>query len=268
VPKTTTIETGDAVSFANQDSIAHQIVIKPSTGFTCTAGLVLQPSQTTSCTFRVAGRYQVRDPNHTSSVFKGTISVTGPTIMVTLAASPQVVMYGGTSTLSGSLATGQTGQQVMVLGMECGLTTMKQLAVSVTTTDGAYSHPTQPARNTTYQVRFKNDSSALVAVKVKPKLTLRRVARGRYSVKVLAAESFAGKAVIFQRYVRSTGRWVTVKTVLLTTGPVVTLPLNPTQTSTRTFRARVRAHVRVRAILTQTQAGTCYLATRSNVVLS
>src|SRR3989440_3731060 len=137
VPKTTTIETGDAVSFANQGSSAHQIVIKPSTGFTCTAGLVLQPSQTTSCTFRVAGKYQVRDPNHTSSVFKGTISVTGPTIMVTLAASPQAVTYGGTSTLSGSLATGQTGQQVLVLGMECGLTTMKQLAVSVTTTDGA-----------------------------------------------------------------------------------------------------------------------------------
>src|SRR2546430_16764999 len=94
VPKTTTIETGDSVSFANQDSSAQQIVIKPSTGFTCTAGLVLQPSQTTSCTFRVAGKYQVRDPNHTSSVFKGTISVTGPT-MVTLAASPQAVTYGG-----------------------------------------------------------------------------------------------------------------------------------------------------------------------------
>jgi hypothetical protein len=72
----------------------------------------------------------------------------------------------------------------------------------------------------------------------------------------------------FQRYIRSSGRWAIVKTVLLRKGPV-TLPAQPDADVEQDVpRARVKAHVRVRAILTQTQAGTCYLATRSDVAFS
>src|SRR6266511_3540133 len=52
VPKTLTIATGDSVNFANQDTVAHQVVLKPTTGFTCAAGLVIQPGgQSSACTF-------------------------------------------------------------------------------------------------------------------------------------------------------------------------------------------------------------------------
>ncbi len=269
VPKTVSIATGDAVTFANQDTVAHQVVIKGKAAFTCTAGLVLQPGQSTTCTFPTAGTYSVSDPNLKSAAFKGTITVAGaPTPAISLQAAPRVVTYGGSVTLSGQLSNGQTGQTLTVLAMECGSTAFKQVATTTTTANGAYTVSVRPLKNTTYELRLRNSRSADVVVKVRPKLALRKLSRGRYSVKAFAAESFAGKAVLFQRYVRSTGRWITVKTALLKAGPTVTLPINPTTVSQAVFRARVKARLRVRAIMTQAQAGSCYVAGRSNAILS
>ena len=123
-------------------------------------------------------------------------------------------------------------------------------------------------KSTTYEVRNKNTTSTQVAVKVRPRVTLRKLATRRFRVNVLAAESFAGKYVVFQRYSVSRARWVTVRRVVLKAGATVTLPINPTTTSTATFRARVKARLRVRALLTAAQAGTCYAASASNVVRS
>ena len=61
VPKTLTITTGDSVVFANQDTVAHQVVLKPTTGYTCAGSLTLQPGQSTNCTFRTAMKYTVSD---------------------------------------------------------------------------------------------------------------------------------------------------------------------------------------------------------------
>jgi plastocyanin len=270
VPKTLSIATGDAVTFVNQDTAAHQVVLKPSTGFTCTGGLVLQPSQSTTCTFNVHGKYAVSDPNVKTAAFKGTITVTGANISpsVTLHASPLIVVYGGSSTLSGAISTGQTNQKVDVLAQECGASAMKPLATLTTTTGGAFTTTAQPHLNTAYQARFKSSTSAAVTVKVRPRLALRKLARRNFNVKVLAAQSFAGHAILFQRYVRSTSRWITVKTVLLKAGPTVTLPINPTITSTVTFRVRIKSRLKVRALLTQAQAGGCYLGARSAVIRS
>ncbi len=269
VPKTVSIAAGDAVTFANQDTVAHQVAIKGKAAFTCTTGLVLQPGQSTTCTFPTAGTYSVSDPNHKGAAFKGTITVAGaPAPAISLQSVPRVVTYGGSVTLSGQLSNGQTGQTLTVLAMECGSTAFKQVTTTMTTANGAYTVSVRPVKNTTYQLRLRNSRSAGVLVKVRPKLALRKLSRGRYSVKALAAESFAGKAVLFQRYVRLTGRWITVKTVLLKAGPTVALPINPTTVSQAVFRARVKARLRVRAIMTQAQAGSCYVAGRSNVILS
>src|SRR5512133_2921809 len=104
VPKTLTIVTGDSVVFANQDTAAHQVVLKPTTGFTCTAGLVIQPGQSSSCTFRTVTKYSVSDPNRKTAAFKGTITVSAgpPGSALSLGASPRVAVYGGRVTLSGS----------------------------------------------------------------------------------------------------------------------------------------------------------------------
>ena len=270
VPKTLTIATGDSVAFANQDTAAHQVVLTPATGVVCTGSLVVQPGQTTTCTFLVHGKYSVSDPNHKTAAFKGTITVSGPNVAfaVTLKAQPLVVTYGGPTTLSGSVSPAQANQKVDLLAQECGSSTMKPFTTATTMSDGSFSTTAQPRLNTAYEAHYKTATSAPMTVKVRPRLALRKLARRKFNVTVLAAQSFAGHAVLFQRYARSTGRWIRVRTVLLKAGATVTSPLNPTVTSTATFRVRIKSRPRVRALLTQTQAGSCYAAARSNIIRS
>lgn len=269
VPKTASVVTGDSVSFVNQDTQAHQVVLKPTTGFTCTGPLTVQPGQTVTCTFRTAGSYAVTDANNKGNAWKATITVgTAAGGALTLQVTPRTVTYGGRVTLTGKLASGQSNQKVDVLAQECGSSAFKAVSSVNTTAGGSYTATAQPTRNTTYEVRNKNTTSTQVTVKVRPRVTLRKLATRKFKVNVLAAESFAGKYVVFQRYSSSLRRWVTVKRVVLKAGSTVTLPINPTTTSTATFRARVKARLRVRALLTAAQAGTCYAASASNVVRS
>src|SRR2546423_12157695 len=113
VPKTLSTVPGDSVTFANQESVAPQVVLKPSTGFTCTAGLVIQPGQSSTCTFHTVSNHAVSDPNQKSSAFKGTIMVKAgpPGSTLSLTATPKIVRDGGTVALSGQLARGQANQK-------------------------------------------------------------------------------------------------------------------------------------------------------------
>ncbi len=270
VPKTLTIVTGDSVVLANQDTVAHQVVLKPTTGFTCTAGLVVQPGQSSTCTFRTVTKYAVSDPNRKTSAFKGTITVNAgpPGSVLSLTAAPQLVLYGGQSTLSGRLGTGQANQKVDIFAQECGAGALTKLTTVTTTTDGAYTFAVQPRRNTTYESRFRALKSTRVLVKVRPKVTLRKLAPRRFRVTVLAADSLAGKFVIFQRFSSVQRRWVRVRTVALVADGTLTSPINPTTVSKAVFRSRIKARLRVRALLTQAQAGSCYAGSASATIRS
>lgn len=270
VPKTLTIATGDSVNFVNQDTAAHQVVLKPTTGFSCSAGLVIQPGQSSACTFVTVTKYAVSDPNHRTSAFKGTITVKAgpPGSALSLAAAPKVVLYGGRVTLSGKLAAGLANQKIDIFSQECGAAAMTKLTTVTTTTDGTYSFVAQPRRNTTYQSKSKALSSAPVLSKVRPKVTIRKLAPRRFRVTVLAAESYAGKFVLFQRFSVTKRRWLTVRSAVLRAGSTVTTPINPTSVSTTAFRARIKARLRVRALLTQAQAGGCDAASASATIRS
>ena len=52
------------------------------------------------------------------------------------------------------------------------------------------------------------------------------------------------------------------------TRSVLAVPLSQTMTSSRSFRVRIGSHRLVRAVLTQAQAGSCYLGAVSNVARS
>ncbi|HEY8725762.1 MAG TPA: cupredoxin domain-containing protein [Gaiellaceae bacterium] len=270
VPKTLTIASGDSVVFANQDTVAHQVVLKPTTGFTCTANLVIQPGQSSTCTFRTVTKYSVTDPNKNGAAFKGTINVTAgpPGSTLSLTAAPRVVLYGRSATLTGQLASGQANQKVDVFTQECGAAALTKLTTVSTTTGGAYTLIVQPHRNTTYQSRFRSSSSSQVLVKARPRVSLRKLAPRKFRVTVLAAESYAGKFVLFQRYSSLKLRWITVRSVVLRAGSTLTTPINPTSVSTATFRAKIRVRLRVRAYLTQAQAGSCYAASASTAIRS
>jgi plastocyanin len=269
VPTTLTIATGDSVVFANQDTAAHQVVLKPTTGYTCTGSLTLQQAQSATCTFHTATKYTVSDPNKNGSAFKGSITVNAaPGSTLSLTATPKVVLYGRSATLTGQLASGQANQKVDIFSQECGASALIKLTTETTAAGGTYTLSVQPRRNTTYQAKFRSSSSSQALEKVRPRVTLRKLAPRKFRVTVLAADSYAGKFVLFQRYSVVKRRWVTIRSVVLRAGSTVITPINPTRVSTATFRAKVQVRLRVRANLTQAQAGGCYAASASTTIRS
>jgi plastocyanin len=269
VPKTLTIMTGDSVNFVNQDTAAHRVVLTPRTGFTCTAGLVIQPGQSSTCTFRTVMRYAVSDPNINRKAFRGTLRVRAEPSALSLNATSNVVVYGGRPTLTGQLVNGQMDLKVDLFAQECGgAPAFTRVTTLTTTTGGAYALTVQPRRNTTYQTRFRSSSSTQVLVKVRPNVTIRKLAPRKFRVTVLAADSYAGRFVLFQRFSVAKGRWVTVRSAVLRTGPTLATPINPTSVSTTTFRSKIKKRLRVRAFLTQAQAGGCYVASWSGTIRS
>ena len=268
VPKAVTVAVGDTVQFTNSDTVAHQVLFKTTTGVTCTPNpLVLQPAGTGTCTFASPGTFTYSDPNVKGNTFRGTVTVTGqvPAETLTLSAKPRTVVYGGKVTLTGTLSNQKVGEKVDVLATACGQTAATKVTTVQTTTGGAFTAVVQPLKNTVYSVKVKNTSSQAVTVKARPRLRLGKVASHRYSLRVFAAQSFAGKYGTFQRYNGTLRRWVKVKRVLLRANST---GIAPTVISSVSFRSTIRSRLKVRVILPQLQVGSCYLPGRSNVILS
>jgi hypothetical protein len=147
--------------------------------------------------------------------------------------------------------------------MECGKTAFTKVATITSVANGAWNWVTKPALNTVYRASWKNAKSAQPTEKVSPAVTLRRLRVGRFSTTVTAAQSFVGKYVVLQRYVRARRAWKTVKRVTLRT---VKPGAAPTMISSAGFRARVARRTQLRALLLQAQAGSCYTAARSRTI--
>ena len=275
VPNAVTVAVGDTVQFTNSDTVAHQIVFKSTTGVTCVPNpLVLQPTQTGTCTFQAAGKFDYSDPNVKGNTFRGTVTVgSAPpppppppaADTLTLAAKPQLVIYGGTVTLTGTLSNQKVGENVDVLAKPCGQTAQTKVTTVQTTAGGAFTAVVRPLKNTLYTVKVKNTTSNAVSEKVRPKLRLRKLAAHRYSLRVFASQSFAGKYGTFQRFNGTLGRWVTVKRVLLRANST---GVAPTVISSVSFRSTIRPLLKVRVVLSQLQVGSCYRPGRSNVIRS
>jgi len=182
---------------------------------------------------------------------------------VTLKAAPTVVAYGGSTTLSGVLSTKKTGQAIDIQAEDCGQTTFKKVATATTTTGGAFSYAAKLTIDTNYQAKNKGATSPTVSIKVSPVLSLQKLSLGKFKVSVTAAQSFAGKYVVFQRLRNS--KWVTLKKVTLATAATATAP---TQVTSSTFKIKLPAKLRVRSILPAAQAATCYLPAKSKVIRS
>ena len=262
VPEQVTIRVGDVVTWVNQDTQAHQVVSQ--TAPEAFASPVLQPGATFSRTFRNAGTYRITDPLNRNRRMTVVVQAgpAPPGGAVTIAARPQIVVYGGSVTITGSLANQRAGERVTLFAQACGAT-FTRVTDATTTTGGTFMFTVKPLNNTTYRVQYRNQTSASVAVKVRPRLLLGRVGVQRFSLRVFASASFAGKVAVVQRYNATLRRWVRVRLVTLR---ATTLVVAPTQNSAVTFRARIRARSRVRVLLPQAQVGGCYLFGRSNVV--
>jgi plastocyanin len=265
-PKSVSIAVGDSVVYTNSDTIAHTVRFSSTAGLTCTRALplVLQPGQSATCTFGSAGTFNFSDPAFRGQAFRGTVTVGAPPA-VSLSATPKVVVYGRSVTLSGTLASNKSGQSLQVMAQPCGQQAATKIATITTTSGGAYSFATKPLKNTVYTVRSKSSTSTPVAISVRPRLRLGKVAPHRYSLRVFAAQSFAGHYATFQRYRAGLRRWVKVRRVLLRANST---GVAPTVISASRFGSRIKAGLRVRVVLPRTQVGSCYVAGRSNAIRS
>ena len=198
VPSSLSIVQGDVVQFTNGDSAAHQVLFKQTTGVTCSPNpLVLQPNASGSCTFASSGSFSYSDPNVKGKTYRGSITVAVPPESLSLTGKPVLLIYGGKVTLTGALSTQKLAENIDVLAQQCGATTASKLATVQTVTGGAFSSAAQPAMNTSYSAKHQSTASPSVAVKVRPKLQLTRVAAHRFTLKVSGAQTFSGKSASF-----------------------------------------------------------------------
>jgi plastocyanin len=266
VPAAVTVQIGDSITWTNKDVSNHQVVCT-----TCPfTSLVLTPGQTFTFTFAKAGKFTTVDPLNKNK--RGTVTVTAAPVTLTLVASPRALNYGSTTTLSGALSTGLANQKVDILSQPCGDNATKVIGSVTTTTSGNFTYPTQTALNTSYQVRYKpaatTYSSPLVPVSVRPIVVLKRNAAHRFTTQVVAAQSFVGKAVVFQRWVAAKHRWTSVKTVFLGSRHAASAPLAGSTVSSVTFGSRLKSRLSVRAVLPSGQAGPCYVSAKSPTIRS
>ncbi|HEX6679900.1 MAG TPA: hypothetical protein VF063_04570 [Gaiellaceae bacterium] len=184
---------------------------------------------------------------------------------LTLKAAPTVVVYGGSTTLSGVLSTQKSGQRVDIQGQECGQTAFKKVTTVTTTTGGAFTFAAKPSIKTSYQAKQKNVTSPAVSVGTTPVLSLKKLAKNKFSVSVTAAQTFVGKFTVFQRFRVRSSKWVSLKHVTLTT---LAQGTKPTEVSSATFTIKLPTKLKIRAVLPAAQATTCYLPTKSKVIRS
>ena len=83
------------------------------------------------------------------------------------------------------------------------------VATVLTGAGGTWTYQAQPTIATTYQATAPDGTSAPVTVGVRPAVSLRVITKARFSTRVVASASFAGKRVQLQRQVGD-GSWVTV----------------------------------------------------------
>jgi hypothetical protein len=175
---------------------------------------------------------------------------------VSIQASRSIVVYGGTVKLSGVVSTHLAGAKVHVLQRAYGAPSFSEIASVDTTAGGAWSYTTTPSILTRYQAQFGTATSRAVSVKVRPKITLelksRTSRRGTFMVTVDGARAFTGKYVLVQR--------------LTASGPTTLKHVKLAVDSSATFGIRLpKRRVRVRVVMSSSQAAPGYIAGYSNV---
>jgi plastocyanin len=254
-PSKVTVDFGDTVTWTNKDNQSHQVLFDQAAWPTSP---VLAQDQTYSVTFAKSGSFGYRDSFATNR--RGTVTVrTG----VSIKAAPPAVTYGKPTTLSGVVSSGATGEAVSLEAKACGQTTFAKVASATSTTAGAWSAAASPTMNTTYRASWKNAHSPELNEAVAPALKLKKVRRGRFTASLTAAQTFVGKAVVVQRYVKTKKAWKAVKRVTLKTAKPGTAP---TVVTSAGFRLRVARRTRLRIVLAQDQAGACYAPAHSAAV--
>lgn len=196
------------------------------------------------------------------SAATGVISAKAPK-SVTLDTNQSILLFGGSATLSGSVANGQSGDQVTIVERLVqplrGLQS-RTVATVRTGSDGSFSTTVRPIARAQYKASAGDATSNAVFIYVRPKLRLSHVGFHRFSARVFAARSFRGHYGMLQRWSSSRQHWIGVRRVFFTSSYFAS---STTVVSRALFRARP-VGVRIRVILPRGQAAPWYLTGISN----
>jgi len=174
---------------------------------------------------------------------------------LTLLSSTVQSVYGHPVTLSGVVASRQTGVTVNVLAQPFGSPSFSTAASVQTGAGGTWSYQARPKLLTTYKASVTDGASNTITVGVRPAVSLRVITGNRFATRVVAGKSFAGRTVQLQRLLPG-NRWVTVARVRLNdkSGGVFSALVLPRGTSL------------VRVAMSVNQAGAGYLGAFSRTV--
>jgi hypothetical protein len=128
---------------------------------------------------------------------------------ISLQSSTTQVVYGVAATVSGTIATRQSGVSVSVLAEPYEQTSFTTLASVVTGPGGTWSYQVRARVQTSYQAKAPEGTSTAATIGVRPAISLRVITGRRFTTRVTAAKSFAGKVVQFQRLLPG-NRWQTI----------------------------------------------------------
>ncbi|TML32683.1 MAG: hypothetical protein E6G24_09670 [Actinobacteria bacterium] len=113
-PASVTIKTTDAVKWSNTDTKAHQVVANNG----AFASPTIAAGHTWTHTFNTAGTYRYHDALHPA--LTGKVVVTGPPPAVTIGAATPIILYGQTTSIAGTVSTGQANEKVDVYAQPYG----------------------------------------------------------------------------------------------------------------------------------------------------
>jgi plastocyanin len=243
-PPTLTVASGDMVQWTNTTSTNRQIVADEGDF----ASPILKPNQTYGFTFKTAGTYAYHDGLHPS--LKGTVTVKGPPPEVTLDSDTAILFYSHSTTLTGKVSSGNSGESVTITAHPQGASA-QQVTTATTTSGGSFTVTVKPTIQTDYSATWKGTTSQLASVQVRPLVRLSHYSSTRLFAKVSSSISYQGHTVYLQRL--SKVGWVTVKSYVLGAN------------SGRLFKApHHRGYRTYRIVLTATQAGPGYMNSWSN----
>jgi hypothetical protein len=180
---------------------------------------------------------------------------------VTIFAHPPVAASDSPITLSGTVRSGRPGELVDLQAKDCGQSSFRIVQSARTQSGGRWATTFFPGIGTSVRAVWKGHTSTPVRIGQRAMLRFAPKAndRTRFVVSVVARAQFWRKKVVIERLNRERGVWRHFRSVVLTSQQA---PGQFVWTSGE-FTARLPRGTMLRALLPQSQAGSCYLLSYS-----
>jgi hypothetical protein len=181
---------------------------------------------------------------------------------VTISARASIVRTNNPyASLFGSVGSGKADELVTIEAKECGPHTnfFRAVASAQTGQGGGWSTQAFMRVTTVFRARSGDMTSPEVTVRARPAVSLIRPSGRRFEAVAGGVGNFWRKRVLIQRYDGRLGRWLKMRSVVLTKSGYG-------GSASATFQVAVPKGTLIQAVLPRAQARPCYLAGYSNLV--